>query len=116
MIWTHEKTERLKAIFRNHTAKELAVIFGATERAIYQKCFYLGLKKGKDHARTRLSDSDKIWLRLNFPNMRNELCAMRLNISRRTVVRIARELGIEKSPQFMKETQAFPRGRQRKVI
>ena len=89
------------------TSKQLADRFGTTAGAINQKCFTLGLKKGRDHARIRLSENDRLWLRLNFPHMRSELCAMRLGVSVRTVIRIARAMRLEKTPQFMKECQAY---------
>ncbi len=38
--------------------------------------------------------------------MATEICAMKLGISHRSVVRQARRLGVEKTPQFMKECQA----------
>ena len=104
--WTPEEIEELKRVFRTMTARQLAERFGTTERAIHVKCFRLGLKKGYDHARIRLSREDKLWLQLNFPHMSNEICAMKLGVSLRTVVRLARWYGFEKTPQFMKECQA----------
>ncbi len=105
--WTHEEEEHLKRIYKTMTAKQLAEHFGRSVHAIQVKCFHLGLKKGHDHAKIRLGFDDRLWLRLNFPHMRNELCAMRLGVSLRTVVRMARSMGLEKTPQFMKESQAF---------
>ena len=104
--WTPEEIEELKRVFRTMTARQLAERFGTTERAIHVKCFRLGLKKGYDHARIRLSREDKLWLQLNFPHMSNEICAMKLGVSLRTDVRLARWYGFEKTPQFMKECQA----------
>lgn len=104
--WTEKETEQLSQIFHTMTAKQLAERFGTTAQAIYQKCWKLGLKKGQDYARIRLSREDKLWLQLNFPHMSNEICAMKLGVSLRTVVRLARWYGFNKTPQFMKECQA----------
>lgn len=104
--WTLKETEELRRIFHTMTAKQLAERFGRTEHAIQVKCFHLGLKKGCGHASITLSDWDKLWLRLNFPHMSNEICAIRLGVSLRTVIRMARAMNLEKTPQFMKECQA----------
>lgn len=50
-----------------------------------------------------LSEIQLSWLTLNFATTRNEDCAKELNISPRSVVRIARAMGLEKSPLAMKE-------------
>lgn len=104
--WTPEEEADLKQIYKTMTAKQLAEHFGRSVHAIQVKCFHLGLKKGYDHARIRLSREDRLWLQLNFPHMSNEICAMKLGVSLRTVVRLARWYGFEKTPQFMKECQA----------
>lgn len=104
--WTKEDTEELRRIFRTMTAEQLAGLFGTTAAAIRQKCYRLGLKKGYDSIRIILPESDKLWLKINFPHMSNEICAMKLGVSIRTVVRLARRYGFEKTPQFMKECQA----------
>lgn len=109
--WAPEEEADLKSIFKTKTAKQLAEHFGRSVRAIQVKCFHLGLKKGYDHAKIRLSNDDKLWLRLNFPHIRNELCAIRLGVSLSTVVRMARAMKLEKTPQFMKECQAFTSGK-----
>lgn len=105
--WTPQQTEELRQIYHTMTARQLAHRFNTTEASIHQKCWKLGLRKGRGHAKIRLKGSDALWLRINFPHMRNELCAMHLGISLRTVVRIAREMNLEKTPQFMKECQSF---------
>ena len=106
-VWTQQEENELRELYGTMTAEALAVRFGTTYRAIYQKCNKLGLKKGYDHAKIKLSDRDTLWLRLNFPHMRNEICAMHLGVSLRTVVRIARTLNLVKTPQFMRECQDF---------
>lgn len=103
--WTPQDVTTLRRLYPTHTSRQLALHFGTTDKAIRQKCFRLGLKKGYGHARIQLSKSDTLWLRLNFPHMSNEICALRLGISPRTVIRRARALGLSKTPQFMHECQ-----------
>lgn len=105
-IWTKEMEDELRRLYPVKKAKELAVHFNTTRLAIYQKCSKLGIKKDNPTKRV-LTDQELIWLKLNFPHMRTELCAMRLGISLRTCVRIARSLGVEKTAQFMRECQLF---------
>lgn len=54
-----------------------------------------------------LTKDDKLWLKLNYPHIRTELCAIKLDMNPRSVTRIARQLGVEKTPQFLKENQEF---------
>lgn len=107
IYWTPEEIEDLRKIYKSTTADQLAQHFGKSKKAIQLKCFRLGLKKGYGHSKIRLNDRDCLWLRLNFPHIRNEICATYLGISLRTVNRIAPEMGLKKTEQFMKECHAF---------
>lgn len=104
--WTPQEIDELKKIYSTMTAARLALHFGRSVHAIQVKCFHLGLSKGYDHARIRLSREQKAWLRVNYPHMSNEICAMHLGMSVRTLIRNARWLGIDKSPEFMRQCQA----------
>lgn len=66
-----------------------------------------GLPKKDDPNKIKLSQSDQWWLRQNYPHIRTEICALKLGISLRSCVRLARKLGVEKTALFMKEAQAF---------
>ncbi len=103
--WTKEKEEELRELYQSMTAEALAIHFGTTKYAIYQKCFKLGLSK--EQPRTiHLTSEQTLWLKLNYPHMATEICAQYLGISHRSCVRFARKLGVSKTPQFMKESQA----------
>lgn len=105
--WSKEEVLDLKRLYPEKTLKELSARFGRTPGAVAQKCNELGLRgRGYSWAKISLTDSDRLWLRLNFPYMSNQICAYRLKCGLRTVVRIARSMGLEKSPEFMKECQA----------
>lgn len=104
--WTKQEIEELKRLYSDHTLPELSRYFGRSKNSIANKCNEIGLRGKGQPNEIRLSAEDKLWLRLNFPHMSNQICAYRLNCGRRTVVRIARKMGLEKTPQFMKECQA----------
>ena len=52
-----------------------------------------------------LSDAERKWMRDNFSHVRNAEVAEHLGISSRTVIRIARDMGLVKHPDFMKAMQ-----------
>lgn len=108
-IWTPEEEEKLKSLYPYNTLSQLSEKLNRSRYSIAVKCNRLGLRgKGQPNAIIeKLSPEDKLWLKLNYPHMSNELCGIRLKCSWRTVVRIARKMGLEKSPQFKKECQAY---------
>lgn len=106
--WTQEEINSLRELWKTKTpAHEIAARLGRPRQAIYNKAYRLNLPHKDDPKTVRLSREDKLWLKLNFPHMRTELCAAHLGMSVRTCIRKARELGIDKSSQFMAESQAF---------
>lgn len=104
MKWTPEKVSELRCLYKTKSAPELAEYFGITKLAIYQKANKLGLKKDQP-CKIKLSQEQIWWLKRNFRDMRNEICAVYLGISLRSVVRLARYYGLEKTPQFMRDCQ-----------
>lgn len=102
--WTPEEENELRELYGKMTAEALAVRFGTTYRAIYQKCNKMGLKK-EQPCKIHLTPHQELWMRINWPHMSNEICALMLGISLRSVVRQARRLGLKKTDQFMKECQ-----------
>ena len=52
-----------------------------------------------------LTSAQRKWLEKHFKHTKNAEIAERFNISYRSVVRIAKRMGLKKSPQFMKKTQ-----------
>lgn len=105
--WSADEMVRLRELFPMKKLKELSEEFGRSIGSISQKANELGIKgKGYAWRKVRLTREEKLWLRLNYPHMSNEICAIRIGCGWRTVVRIARMMGLEKTPQFMKECQA----------
>lgn len=102
--WTLEEEHELRELYGQMTAEALAVRFGTTYRAIYQKCYKMGLQKEQPR-KIRLTAEQELWMKRNWPHISNDICAAILGISLRSVIRQARRLGLQKTGQFMKECQ-----------
>lgn len=107
--YTHEDEKELLRLYANGVSRaSLAERFGTSVGAISNKLWKLGATpRGQIDKRIELTLEQENWLRREFPHVRSGLCAMRLGISLRSVVRIARRMGLEKTPQFMRESQSF---------
>lgn len=105
-FWTEDKVTHLRQLYPEHTAQEIAEMLGTTPGSVSNKAFCLGLSK-EHPSKIRLTDEQTRWLVKNFPHMSNGICALYLGISLRSVSRIARELELRKTPQFMAECQAY---------
>lgn len=107
--WTKEEIYILKCMWgrADVNAAAVAEAVGHPLRATYMKAHKLGLPKKPDPNTIRLTGGQQLWLRLNYPHMRNELCAGHLGMSVSSCVRWARRLGLEKTAEFMRECQAF---------
>ena len=107
-FWTQEKTNRLRYLYKHHpemTRAQIAAELGTTAQAVSTYASKIGIKKGQPNE-IRLTDERERWLTANFPHCSNEICALLCGISPRSVVRFAREHGLTKTAQFMKECQA----------
>ena len=102
--WTQSEENELRELYGKITAPALAARFGTTVQALYKKCYKLGLNKEQPN-KIHLSREQESWMRLNYPHMSTEICAMILGISHRSVTRQARRLGLQKTDQFIKECQ-----------
>lgn len=103
--WSPEEENELRELYGTMTAEALAVRFGTTYRAIYQKCNKMGLKKDQPN-KIHLTREQELWMRTHYPHISTEICALILGISHSSVTRQARRLGLNKTEQFMKECQA----------
>lgn len=107
-LWTEKEIEMLRSLWRtNKPVRIISEVIGRPVRAVYLKAHKLGLPQKDNPKKIRLNNSDLLWLKLNYPHIRTELCAQKLGISLRSCIRIARKLGVVKTAQFMKECQVF---------
>jgi len=53
-----------------------------------------------------LTDEERVWMEEHFAHTKNEEVACHLRVSLRTAVRLAREMGLEKSAEFVRAMQA----------
>ena len=114
--WTKQEEQQLSRFWKtNQPAHVIARELGRNLQAVYVKAHKLGLTEHSRDGKTiwkmpnriKLTNNQKLWLKLNYPHMRTEICATILGVSYRTCVRLARKLGVEKTAQFMRECQAF---------
>lgn len=99
--WTVMDKQRLRNEWNRHTIEEVAAMLGRSYQATAVMASKLGLKK--DHYGIVWSEEQLRILRFYFPIMFNRPLAGQLGVSVRTLIRKARELGLEKKPGFLQE-------------
>lgn len=104
--WTQQEIDDLRRLYPTTTAIKLSERLGRSKQSIHLKAFKLGLKK-RQPSKITLTNSQELWLKRNFSDMRNEICATHLEVSVRTLVRMARRLGLNKSSEFMTQSQLY---------
>lgn len=93
--------QRLRNEWNRHTIEEVAAMLGRSYQATAVMASKLGLKK--DHYGIVWSEEQLRILRFYFPIMFNRSLAGQLGVSVRTLIRKARELGLDKKPGFLQE-------------
>lgn len=73
--WTPEEENELRELYGTMTAEALAVRFGTTYRAIYQKCNKMGLKKDQP-CKIHLTPQQELWMKIHWPHMSNEIAPL----------------------------------------
>lgn len=53
-----------------------------------------------------MNPTEEKWMKKNFPHLSNAICAIYLDKHPRTVARMARELGLTKSEEYMESSRA----------
>ena len=103
--WTDTEDCELRRLYLNlnMTAQEVANQLGRSKQSVYVRISRLGFGTKKDTRKCVLTNSDKLWLKLNYPYMANKICAMKFGISERTLHRLIQPMGLKKSEQFIKE-------------
>lgn len=112
--WTEEEVETLRNAWETNSRKELCAMLGRSEKSIYMKALYLGLKKKLRH-KIEYNPHDLAWFKSNFPHIRTEICALKLGVSIGTASNLAKRYGLRKTPQFRAECQAYSASQMRKA-
>jgi len=103
--WTYKDLNTLRAEFPVRRTAEVAAMLKRTPTAVSVKANLLGLRKvrrpGTDWTPRKL-----MLIRNFFPTMFNKPLAKWLGVSMRTLIRKARELGLEKAPGFLETRRA----------
>ena len=97
--WTHMEEQILRNEWNRHTIEEVAAMLRRSYQATAVKASKMGLKK--DHYGIVWTDEQLKLLRTYFPTMFNRPLAKWIGVSLRTMIRKARELGLEKKPGFL---------------
>ena len=97
--WTYRDVETLKLEFPRRTTAEVARMLGRSREATSVKAHKLGLKK--THHGVVWTPSKIKLLTDFFPIMFNKPLAKWVGVSMRTLIRKAREMGLEKEPGFL---------------
>lgn len=104
--WSNAEIEKLRRLFKTKmTITQIAEELKRTQQSVSSKAHKLGITKNHS-SRKDLTPEQQLWLKKNYPHIATILCAMMLGISPSTCSRRAREMGIEKTAQFMKEAHA----------
>ena len=99
--WTYMDVEKLRTLYPHRTCEEIAGELGRTVRATYVMAQRLGLKK--HHYGTVWTPRMLKLLNDYFPIMFNKPLAAWIGVSNRTLIRKARELGLQKRPGFLED-------------
>ena len=97
--WTIMDEQILRNEWNRHTIEEVAAMLHRSYQATAVKASKMGLKK--DHYGIVWTDEQLKLLRTYFPTMFNRPLAKWIGVSLRTMIRKARELGLEKKPGFL---------------
>lgn len=99
--WTYKELDLLRTNYTKMTNQELAQLLKRTVSAVNMKAYLLGLKKG--HYGTKWTPQMIKTLTDFFPHMFNKPLGKWLGVSQRTMLRKARELGLEKRDGFLED-------------
>lgn len=101
--WTYKELDQLRHEYPVRRAEDIANDLGRNIRSVYKKAYSLGLKK---------SSYGIVWtphmitmLKALFAITFNKSLAVCLGVTKRTLIRKARELGLEKEPDFIRKRQ-----------
>ena len=99
--WTYQDVDTLRREYPVREAEEVAAMLGRSVQAVFVKAYKLGLRK-QNYGIVWTPQMLKL-LKDFFPTMFNVPLAKWIGVSRSSLLRKARELGLEKKPGFREE-------------
>ena len=102
-IWTPMELGILREMFPTRSLADIAKRMKRSEAAIQNKAYKMGLRKDEKTWKTQWPDEKIKLLTMYFPTMFNRPLASWLGVSLRTMLRKARELGLEKQEGFLEK-------------
>lgn len=103
--WTREEDEMLRKQYPVTSVRELSAKTGRSINSIRIHASRLGVL-GKN-AKKELDEKTVTWMRLNYPHMSNAVCGLILGVTKKSVAKMAKRLGLEKTKEFKMECQMF---------
>lgn len=102
-IWTEQEKQYLRENYRDTTLMDLGLHFRVAPSTVYHQLCLMGLKKvSYKHNRRVWTKEELDYLRENFANTSAIDLADHFGCSNTTVSNKAKELGLEKSPEWKK--------------
>lgn len=102
--WTQANVDYLKAKYANTPAEDIAEHIGVSKTCVQQKAHLLGLK-AKNKRKIVFTLEQRNWMRRNYPHISNKVCAMYLGCCMDKVRDLARDLGLVKTKEFIREAR-----------
>ena len=108
-LWTPDHDDILKERFHTDCLHDIASHIGCTRSTISRHARRLGLWKETPSGRNR---DARAFILMEYPNLAYQEMAERTGLNKYTITRIARELGLERTPEQLRKI----RSRRRKEL
>ena len=108
-LWTSDHDDILKERFHTDCLHDIASHIGCTRSTISRHARRLGLWKETPSGRNR---DARAFILMEYPNLSYQEMAERTGLNKYTITRIARELGLERTPEQLRKI----RSRRRKEL
>ena len=100
--WTESDNEKLRELYPITPTKELVTVFDRTYKAIATQAKKLKIKKDPEIFKKAIfTESDIQYMIDNYPHMKTEHIAEKLNCSKYAIYNRAFSMGLKKTPEFL---------------
>ena len=102
-LWTPDHDDILKERFHTDCLHDIASYIGCTRSTISRHARRLGLWKETPSGRNR---DARAFILMEYPNLAYQEMAERTGLNKYTITRIARELGLERTPEQLRKIRS----------